>query len=155
MRIDRLELKLPPPLVAGLAAAFMYGLYRLSPAWTWPFPYRLPIGIALLGIGGCLIVAAIYTLRRSHTTLSPTSPADTSHIVDSGIYRVSRNPIYLGALALLTALALYLSHPLALAVLPVFVLYITRFQIIPEERILLEKFGDEYARYLRTVRRWL
>ena len=67
----------------------------------------------------------------------------------------SRNPMYLGFLLLLLALACYLMNVAAMALLPLFVLYMNRFQIAPEERFLLQKFGAEYQAYCERVRRWL
>jgi protein-S-isoprenylcysteine O-methyltransferase Ste14 len=63
--------------------------------------------------------------------------------------------MYLGLLLLLTAWAIWLSNPVALIFLPVFMLYMTLFQIRPEEKALLDKFGSEYLAYMRSVRRWL
>jgi len=75
--------------------------------------------------------------------------------VRSGLYRVSRNPMYLGMLISLSGWVLWVNSLTAFLLLPLFVFYITRFQIVPEERILLEKFGDDFAQYMREVRRWL
>jgi len=76
-------------------------------------------------------------------------------LVARGIYRYSRNPMYLGFLLLLTALACYLMNAAAFILLPLFLLYMNRFQIVPEERHLLQKFGTEYQAYTTQVRRWL
>ena len=78
-----------------------------------------------------------------------------SNMVTSGIYRFSRNPMYLGFFLALAGWATYLSHLLAFALLPLFVLYINRFQILPEERALSDKFPQEYTAYKGSVRRWL
>ena len=82
-------------------------------------------------------------------------PDRSAALVAGGIYRSSRNPMYLGFLLLLAAWACWLANPLALAGLPAFVLYLNRFQIAPEERALRARFGDAYDGYARAVRRWL
>jgi protein-S-isoprenylcysteine O-methyltransferase Ste14 len=73
----------------------------------------------------------------------------------SGIYRISRNPMYLGFFLLLTGLAIFLSNVIAIVILPLFILYMNRFQIEPEERVLTYLFGQEFVDYKLRVRRWL
>jgi protein-S-isoprenylcysteine O-methyltransferase Ste14 len=153
--MSALELKIPPPIVALTCAALMYAATRLAPDWRWDWPNRgaLGAGVALLGIAFDLLgVIAFY---RSKTTVNPLKPSSTSVIVQGGVYRHTRNPMYLGMLLVLLGWALYLAHPVAFLLLPVFVAYLTRFQIIPEERFLAAKFGDEYQHYASRVRRWV
>ncbi|MDY0073660.1 MAG: isoprenylcysteine carboxylmethyltransferase family protein [Thauera sp.] len=153
---DRLELKLPPPLVALLCALSAWGLSVSFPTlqWAWGAP-RLWLMAVLGGAGLLLDLSALSVFLRMRTTLSPFSPARTRFIVRGGPYRLSRNPMYLGLTCVLSALAVYLAHPLAWLAPLLFVAWISRFQIRPEERILLERFGEPYAHYLKAVRRWL
>jgi protein-S-isoprenylcysteine O-methyltransferase Ste14 len=150
-----LELRVPPVLVWLLFAVVAVGLRGLAPglgyssAWT-------PIAAAVLALVGlALALSGIVKFVRVGTTVHPTQPSRASRVVRTGIYRLSRNPMYLGLALLLAALATWLSHPLPFLAVPAFVLYMNRFQIRPEERALLEKFGEPYAEYLRTVRRWI
>ncbi len=94
-------------------------------------------------------------VRRVRTTVSPLNPEQTEHFVSDGVYRFSRNPMYAGLGCWLVAWAGYLAHPLPWLFLAAFVAYMTRFQIMPEERVLVQKFGAEYESYCRRVRRWL
>jgi protein-S-isoprenylcysteine O-methyltransferase Ste14 len=82
-------------------------------------------------------------------------PDASSAIVTGSVYRLSRNPMYLGFLLVLAAWAMFLSSLAAALVLPGFVGYMNRFQIVPEEQVLLKKFGPAYAQYMSRVRRWL
>ena len=82
-------------------------------------------------------------------------PGETTALVAVGVYKLTRNPMYLGMLLMLIGWAIFLSNVVAFAFLPVFVLYINRFQIEPEERVLALKFGSEFAAYQTRVRRWL
>ena len=75
--------------------------------------------------------------------------------MSSGVYRISRNPMYLGFFLALAGWALYLSNAVAVLLLPVFLAYMTQYQIKPEERALLAKFGPEFAQYMASVRRWM
>lgn len=89
------------------------------------------------------------------TTVNPHHRERVTSFVTSGIYRLSRNPMYLGLLFVLCSWAVYLANWDAVLLLPFLVMYMTRFQIKPEERVLTRKFGDEYMEYTRPVRRWV
>ena len=108
----------------------------------------------LVGVGVGLAISGVLTFKRAKTTVNPTTPAAASALVRTGVFRFTRNPMYLGLLLCLVAWAVYLSNALALLIVPLFVLYMNRFQIAPEERALATLFGDAYAAYKREVRRW-
>ncbi len=151
-----LELKIAPILVTALTAALMYGLARAFPGmWVPDVPFLAGLALLAALLGVALGFLGIWTFHRHSTTVSPTRSSSASAVVSSGVYRLTRNPMYLGLALLLSAWAFYLRQPLALLLVPLFILYLTRFQIIPEERVLLQKFGKPYADYLRRVRRWL
>ena len=95
------------------------------------------------------------SFRRARTTVNPLRPANSSALVTSGIYRHTRNPMYLGMATLLAAWATWLGTPWALFGIVAFVAWITRFQIIPEERVLANLFGADFAAYRARVRRWI
>ena len=149
-----LETRVPPPLVLLVVAAAMWGLARI-PAGNVEIPGRVLIVVVMTAMGGWLAIAGILEFRRHQTTIHPFNPEETSAIVSSGVYRVSRNPMYLGLAIILLAWAVYLGNAWTLLGIPLFIAYLTRFQIIPEERALRQKFGDEYASYSAAVRRWI
>lgn len=150
-----LELRIPPAAVAFAAAGFAWFLARATPAFVISIPARsgAAIGIAIVGVA--TVLAGAIGFRRAGTTLSPLSPEATSTLVISGIFRYTRNPMYVGMSVLLLAWAIYLSHPLALLGVVVFVAYIHRFQIIPEESALRSLFPDSFDDYARQARRWI
>jgi protein-S-isoprenylcysteine O-methyltransferase Ste14 len=150
-----LELKIPPPVVAALLAGAMWGISTVAPPVDVAPAVRTSAAAILVLVGLMFDAAGIYAFWRARTTINPLKPANTSSLVCSGVYRITRNPMYVGMLFLLTAWAVWLSCAWALPVLPLFVLYINRFQIAPEEKILAAKFGEEYADYQARVRRWL
>lgn len=129
----------------------------------WLSAARLPDPLGLLTMAGWTLVLCGFSLDvycllgfiRQKTTASPLKPGNASLLICDGFYRHSRNPMYLGMAILLTGWSLVLRNPLCLLVLPVFVAYINRFQIAPEERALSARFGDEYLAYTRRVPRWL
>ena len=151
----RLEHRIPPPIVGAIAAALMLGVAWLIPALTFPVPWRMPIVAVLFGIGVAIGVIAWVHFLRARTTVNPLDPGKASALVATGVYRFTRNPMYLGMATLLLAWAVYLSNVAALAGLALFVAYINRFQIEPEERALRARFGEAFDAYCRRVRRWI
>lgn len=150
-----LELKIPPVLLFALVAVAMYGVARAFPAWTLTLPGRVAAAVALAAIGVAIALAGVAEFRRSRTTVHPQHPERASAVVTRGVYRWTRNPMYLGLLLALAGWSVFLANPAALAALPLFVGYMNRFQIGPEEHAMSAKFGPEYASYLASVRRWL
>jgi len=150
-----LELRVPPVAVVLIAALLMWMLARRTPRLDWVTQWRLVAALVLLAAGVLVAVAGVLEFRRARTTVNPTKPEAASAMVRSGIYRHTRNPMYLGMLLVLAAWAAWLASPVALAVLPAFVLYLNRFQIEPEERVLAGLFAGEFDAYRRSVRRWL
>ena len=102
-----------------------------------------------------MAIAGVMAFRDKRTTVNPLTPSASSSVVSSSVYRVSRNPMYLGFLLALAGWAVYLSNAGAALLLPAFVAYLTQYQIKPEEHALLAKFGSEFAQYMSRVRRWL
>lgn len=153
--MPQLELKIPPPLIAAVSAGIMYGVATLLPVLALPPSLRVGTALALAVAGASLDLTGLTAFRRVKTTINPMAPHRSSSVVSTGVYRFTRNPMYLGLVCLLLALAVYLSSAWALLVVPVFMVYITRFQIKPEERILAARFGSAYASYCARVRRWL
>jgi protein-S-isoprenylcysteine O-methyltransferase Ste14 len=131
----------------------MLGLAWVAPALTFPIPSLLAFPVAAVGVS--LDAVALVHFLRSRTTINPLKPESASALVTGGIYRLTRNPMYLGLATLLLAWAFYLGNLAALAGVPVFILYMNRFQIAAEERALEARFGAEYAAYRARVRRWL
>jgi protein-S-isoprenylcysteine O-methyltransferase Ste14 len=150
-----LELKIPPPAVALLVALLMWLMSSQGVSVEAPFGLRVGVAVVVACIGLAIAAAGIISFRRAKTTINPTKPTATSSLVTSGVFRFTRNPMYLSLLLLLLAWAVYLSSWLAVLFLPAFVLYINRFQITPEERALSNLFGAPYAAYKGRVRRWL
>ena len=150
-----LELKIPPVLVWLVMAGAMLGVSYSAPRLSFTLARSSAIALALVTLGGALAAAGVMAFRARRTTVNPLTPSASSSVVASGVYRISRNPMYLGFLLALAGWAVYLSHAGAVMLLPAFVAYMTQFQIKPEERTLLAKFGSEFAQYMSHVRRWI
>jgi len=133
----------------------MFGAARAAPGLSFTLPGNLAIALTLAALGAMAAVAGVIAFRRQRTTVNPMTPDAASSMVCSGIYRVSRNPMYLGFLLALAGWAVYLSNAATAVLVPVFVLCMNHLQIKPEERALLAKFGPPFARYMSQVRRWI
>jgi protein-S-isoprenylcysteine O-methyltransferase Ste14 len=150
-----LELKVPPPVVFSVTAVLMWLFSRMVPVLAFPIPGRNAVAIGLVVAGIITGVSGVVTFWRAKTTVNPLKPQSTSSLVSWGVYRVTRNPMYLGFFFGLMGWAILLSNPIALLFLPVFTLYIHMFQIVPEERVLTSLFGEEFLTYKSRSRRWL
>ena len=154
--MSKLELRVPPVVVVVACAAAMWLIARAAGPRVLGAEARIAIA-AVLGLTGiALAVAGIREFRAARTTVNPLHPEQAAAMVTGGVYRMTRNPMYLGMACLLAAWAAWLGRPAPLLVgLPVFVLYMNRFQIRPEERALEQRFGPAFREYAARVRRWI
>lgn len=153
--MNALALKVPPVAQVIITAAAMYGVSKMVPSLTFSLNGSTALAVGLGVIGMSLGVMGVTQFRIAQTTPNPQALEKVSSLVTSGIYQYSRNPMYLGLVLILLGWAFYLSHFLAFVLLPVFILYMTRFQIQPEEQMMARKFGKTYQAYLNKVRRWI
>lgn len=146
---------LPPPLVMAITGLLMWLGSQSGSAGQFSFSGQLMV-VVVVGLAGLLLMLlAAQEMRRARTTLLPFEPSLASVLVTSGVFRYSRNPIYLGDALLLLAWAIWLGHGLALLLWPLFIGYMTVVQIRAEERALQQKFGSTFIEYCQQVRRWL
>lgn len=150
-----LELKVPPVVVVLITTSVMVVLAQAAPSLGFEMPARNGVALGLVLMGAAVAIAGVVAFRRAHTTVNPMQPQTSAALVQSGPYRFTRNPMYLGMLLGLGGLGVWLSNVLALLLLPAFVLYMNRFQIEPEERTLAAIFGGRFVTYQAAVRRWL
>lgn len=155
---SKLELKIPPLVLMAISAALMYLSAWLGtqfwPLQEWHFSGAETVALALVAFGVVVAMAGVLKFRKAGTTVHPVNVEQTATLVQSGIYRFTRNPMYLGFLLILVGWALWLEHPLTYPWVIGFVIYLNRFQIAPEERWLEQKFGSQFIDYCQQVRRW-
>ncbi|MCZ4294639.1 methyltransferase family protein [Vibrio sinaloensis] len=153
--MDKLERKIPP---VALFVLFIVAINQLSHEFL-TFQVSLPLGGLLFALcffaAGFVGLAGIYEFRRAQTTVNPIKVDDASTVVDSGIYSYTRNPMYLGLFVLLFGYAYWQQNLLAIVFSFGFIVYMNRFQILPEERALEALFGSQYLDYKQRVRRWI
>jgi protein-S-isoprenylcysteine O-methyltransferase Ste14 len=153
--MNTLENKIPPPVVAVLLGGLMWGGSAYLPSIDMAHLMRVVLALLVFCAGVFFALSGAVSFRRAKTTVNPLKPETASALVSTGIYRYSRNPMYVGFAMFLTAWALYLASPLLLLGVLGFVLYMNRFQITPEERALTSLFGADFLAYQAKVRRWL
>ena len=148
-----METKIPPPIVTlafGLSIYFSRGMFLAFEAW-----YSFYLGIFLLFLGFFILVSAVRLFRKDKTTVNPLSPDQATKLVTDGIFKYSRNPMYLGMAVVLTSIAVFFNLLGGIILIALFCAYITKFQIIPEERAMSDLFSDDFDKYIKETRRWV
>lgn len=150
-----LENRIPPPVILLLAMLFMRLVASFDTSTWLYFDYRKWVALGICFIGVAIVVSAVLSFKRAQTTVNPLAPESSSQLVTSGIFKLSRNPMYLGMVFVAIAWGIYLASIVSFIMVAIFVLYITRFQIKPEERAMQSLFGNEFENYAKATRRWL
>jgi protein-S-isoprenylcysteine O-methyltransferase Ste14 len=145
--------KIPPVIVVLFFAGIMALIAHYSVIDFTVFVAYLAASLVIIGCASC--VAGVVSFKLAKTTVNPSKPEQASKLVTSGIYRISRNPMYLGFAFILAGWGVWLSSVWAMLGVVGFIGYLTLFQILPEERALTKLFGDEFTAYKARVRRWL
>jgi protein-S-isoprenylcysteine O-methyltransferase Ste14 len=153
--VQTLELKIPPVVLVLVTAGFMWTLAFAVPGLDFSLPASSLVALVFAATGGAFALLGVWEFRSADTTVDPRTPDQSASLVVSGVYRISRNPMYVGFLLVLIAWGVFLSNLTSLVLLPAFVIYMNRFQIVPEERYMREKFGEVYRQYEARVRRWV
>lgn len=149
-----MRLKLPPVIVFLIFSVLMYVLGKWLPVGDFDFFGREVLIVVLSVVAMAVMIISIVQFFRARTTVDPRTPSKADRLVTGGLYKYSRNPMYLAMLLVLLAWGLWLGNAFNTLVAAAFVGYMNRFQIIPEEEALLRAFGTEYRQYLGKVRRW-
>ena len=145
--------RIPPPLIAMLCVLIIFLSKSIFPSFV--FSYKLQLGIFVSAIGFLLLIISIKSFIDNKTTINPLNLKKSTYLVTSGVFRFSRNPMYLGMLLFLLGTAIILNIIGGLIISILFIFYMNFFQIIPEEKALENLFGKNYRNYRKTVRRWI
>ena len=148
-----IKTKFPPPLVA-LNFGFLINFTKnIFPKIEIGRGYVFGSIIILFGI--IIILSAIVLFKKYKTTITPLKPSKASKLIVNGVYKFSRNPMYLGLLLVLIGVGIMLNPIGGIFFIPLFILYLNYFQIIPEENAMIQLFKGEFLKYKRNVRRWI
>ena len=155
MNLQKLETKIFPPALTALLLLLMTAIKYLIPEANFNMPFSGLIALLLFIIGLAFLISANMAFKKAQTTINPFKPEKATALVTSGVFSITRNPMYLGLLFLLLAWDVFLSNLLCL-IGPIFLLiYLNRFQIEPEEKAMEKLFGDTYISYKIRIRRWI
>ena len=149
-----MKIKIPPPIVTLIFALGLYLLAKYLPMGEFKFFGRKVLMYVVTGIGFLVMIIAILQFLKKKTTTNPLNPEKASKLVTSGIFKFTRNPMYLAMLLFLIAFALKLGNAFNTLLLAGFVYYMNHFQIRYEEEALHKLFGKEYKLYTKATRRW-
>tara|TARA_B100001057_G_scaffold297288_1_gene297572 strand:+ start:374 stop:763 length:390 start_codon:yes stop_codon:yes gene_type:complete len=129
----------------------------LSPNFIVGFdlPFRIQLSLLLLFIGLSVIFIPVFQFIKSKTTINPQSFKNVNNLVSSGIFKISRNPMYLGMLIIIISSVVYYFNYFSVFTPFIFYFWINEFQIKREEKKLEEKFGPDYKKYRLKTRRWI
>ncbi len=150
-----MKLKIPPVFVVLFFSFLMWFIFKLTQARHIKFEHQKLVSWSFFCVGVFIGVVAVYSFRKARTTVDPSRPNKASNLVTAGVYRYSRNPMYLGMLFILISFAIRIGNLYSFLVLPVYVWYITTYQIKPEEEVLTTLFQDQFMNYKKVVRRWI
>ena len=148
-----METKIPPPIVTlvfGLSIYFSRGIFQVV-----EIKYSFYFGILLLVLGFVILISAVRLFRKDKTTVNPLSPEQATKLVKDGIFKYSRNPMYLGMAFVLGSIAVFFNLIGGIILIGLFCVYITKFQIIPEERVMEDLFSHDFEQYIKSTRRWI
>ena len=148
-----IKTKFPPPLVALIFGFLINYTKNIFPKIE--IKNEIIFGSFMIISGLIVILSAITTFKKYHTTITPLNPANATKLITDGIYKFSRNPMYLGLLLVLLGISIILNLIGGFFLIPLFILYLNLFQIIPEENAMVDLFKDEFLEYKKNVRRWI
>ncbi len=152
---DHAGVIVPPPLIIGVLITAGLLLHHYFPFYLMLQPEKLPeiMGNFLFIIYGFITLPTVVYILRKKTALS--SHGETTELVTDGLFRFSRNPLYLSLLLLFLGIAIRVNSLWLIILLPVLFIMLDRCVVLREEKYLEGKFGDEYLQYKEEVRRWI
>jgi len=145
--------KIPPPIITLICGLGIYFSRPLFPKYNYISIDIIAASFLLLGI--IILITSVLSFKRRSTTVSPLQPENASYLVVSGIFKYSRNPMYLGMLLILISMTIKFNFVGGILIIFAFIAFITKFQIIPEETALERLFGKEFTRYKKKTKRWI
>ena len=148
-----MKTKIPPPILALIMIAIIYLSSFIVETFTFSYQTVLSVLVVVVGLGCALPSFRLFA--KNKTTISPFTPSETTALVTAGMYRYSRNPMYLGLVLLNIAATIFFGTWFGIIIAATFIFLLNLLQIIPEEEALLDIFGEEYIEYKKKVRRWI
>ena len=148
-----METKIPPPIVTLIFGLAIYFSREIFPVVE--IQHSSYLGIFLLLIGFFILISAVRLFRKDNTTVNPLRPELATKLVIDGIFKYTRNPMYLGMAFILVSISVFFNLLGGIILVALFCAYITKFQIIPEERAMKDLFSHDFEKYTKSTRRWI
>jgi len=148
-----METKIPPPIVTLIFGLAIYFSREMLPVAE--IQHSSYLGVFLLLIGFFVLISAVRLFRKDNTTVNPLSPDQATKLVTDGIFKYTRNPMYLGMAFILGSISVFFNLLGGIFLVVLFCAYITKFQIIPEERAMKDLFSHDFEKYTKSTRRWI
>jgi len=147
------NIKIPPPILVIILTSLVY--FSSTKLELIHLPYRQSVSVIILIIGLIVIISPVINFIKSKTTVNPVKFKNVNTLVTTGIYRYSRNPMYLGMILIIISTTVYYLNFMSVFSPLIFYIWINKFQISREEIFLEDKFGNEYLKYKSETRRWI
>jgi protein-S-isoprenylcysteine O-methyltransferase Ste14 len=145
--------KIPPPIVTFFFGLCIYLSQEHFPESNLEFLTMLSYFLYFAGL--TILILAVRLFKKQNTTVNPIKIENASSLVTSGIFKYSRNPMYLGMVMILLGLAFMFNLIGGILFTLLFAIYITKYQIRPEEEVMERLFGEDFLKYKNSVRVWL
>lgn len=145
--------KIPPPIVTLFFGLCIYFSQEYFPESNLEF---LTIFSYIFFFSGfSILILAVSLFKKQNTTINPIKIENASSLITSGVFEYSRNPMYLGMVMILLGIALMFNFIGGILFTLLFAIYITKYQIRPEEEVMERLFGEDFLKYKNSVRVWL
>lgn len=155
MKKINLELLIPPFPLSLVLCGIIILCAKWFPQYSFSITSMAEWGLAFWALAMAFILPAVFSFIKAKTTVDPRHPNNSHTLVTSGLYKISRNPMYVGFLFLIIGTTCFYGQIVGFFLTALFVIYMNRYQIAPEEKQLIDTFGDEYIQYCQSVKRWL
>ena len=152
VNIIQMKTLIPPPIVT---IVFLFVIFFTKDIFRFSLELPTLLGYITIVAGLIIIFVAAKQFKAANTTINPTKPETASVLVSNGVFSYSRNPMYLGMLIIIIGFSI-IHNPIAIIVfMPLWMLYMINFQIIPEEEAMKILFKEEFLNYAKKTRRWI
>ena len=148
-----MKTKIPPPVITLISVCLIFLTKPLFSSYQIVSNLEIGGGVCLMGL--FILIFSVRLFKMKKTSINPVNPKVASSLVVSGLFKFSRNPMYCGMLFLIFGISIIINIIGGFFIGTFFILYMNRYQIIPEEEALVDLFGADYKNYKERVRRWV
>ena len=152
VNIIQMKTLIPPPIVT---IVFLFVIFFTKDIFRFSIELPTLLGYITIVAGLIIIFVAAKQFKAVNTTINPTKPETASVLVSNGVFSYSRNPMYLGMLIIIIGFSIIHNLIAIIVFMPLWIIYMINFQIIPEEEAMKILFKEEFLNYSKKTRRWI